>query len=135
MVTESDMFCGRCQQKIMATSRSIPGYGYSNLYPHYGKICYRCCGELDKDEMVRTGQATLYLSCSSEAHGLVWRVGNWPGSLVFPVELTLSKPYRVFGQRLRRHTVRFIGPDQQPWTGWAYNHNHQLINVRRIKKT
>ena len=135
MVTSSES-CGRCKATLVPRIGSCAtGYGYSNLYPAYGKICYACCGELDKDQMARDGRAALYLTSGIDAKGnRYWFVMNWPGTLRFPAEVTISKPVWVFGQKLCRHTARFKGPDGFWWSGWNYNHNSECISVRRTKK-
>lgn len=111
------------------------GYAVPLIHKHYNKICYTCCAQMDKDRMVEIGSAGMYLTFGTDPTGKTYGVVmNWPGTLRFPAEVTISKPVWVFGKKLRRHSVRFKGPDGFWWSGWNYNHNSQCISVRRTKK-
>lgn len=71
------------------------GYGGSGRAP----VCYRCCGERDKEAMRKDGRATLYLVRKADKAEATtgtlgrepyvraenWSVQNWPGSLALPV--------------------------------------------------
>lgn len=88
-----NIVCSKCSKEI---SQSQPGAittGYG-VDANGGKICYSCCADIDRADMVGSGRATLYLSAPSIAQphrvgrvGYVssegWSITNWPGSLEF----------------------------------------------------
>lgn len=52
--------CGDCQQVKPVQAQGGTGYGY-----HDGSnrpVCYDCCGKRDREQMVKDGKATLYLT-------------------------------------------------------------------------
>jgi hypothetical protein len=127
--------CTRCKRPIVRPSGSIgTGYGENSE----GEIvCYSCCGELDKEEMIKTGRATLYLNCEPahyakhpEGRKMAGEVTNWPGTLRFKCHTRYGK-HNIAGVR---YDCWFVGPDGFEWHGIKYGDNTQLVHCRRTKR-
>lgn len=93
------------------------------------KLCYACCGLRDRRAMIRDGRATLYLINPA---GLLWSVGNWPGTLDFPVRSKQKGRHNIAGTR---YDVWFNGPDGHVWHGVTYGDNTQLCHCKRTKRS
>jgi hypothetical protein len=105
--------------------------GYANVAQ--GLICYACCAERDKKEMIEKGRITLYLTCEP-AHvkyrSCRGKVTNWPGTLVFPCA-TKTGNHNI--ARVR-YDCWFKGPDGYWWHGVQCGDNTQLCHCRRTNK-
>jgi hypothetical protein len=99
-------------------------------------ICYACCADVDREDMTRTGKATLYLTekrregCRTEAPYTVWEVTNWPGSLRFACGTPRKGSHNM--ARTRRD-IWFRGPDGKEWHGVQYGENTQIVHCKRVK--
>lgn len=100
------------------------------------KICYSCCGENDRKNMVETGRATLYLTTGKQkAFGMVReetapsKVSNWPGTLSFPCYVRRG----AHNIARYRYDVWFTGPDGKQWHGVTYGDNTQICHCKRTK--
>lgn len=92
-------------------------------------ICYPCCAENDRRDMIATGRAVLYLVDSQASVGRAYTVQNWPGSLSLPVRYSKSGRHNI---ARRRVDVWFTGPDGAEWHGVNIGDN-QILRCRRIK--
>ena len=102
-------------------SAATTGYG---TLPDGKRICYACCAERDRADMIATGKATLYLV------GNVRHVTNWPGALAFAVlERRISKHGGGFGSQ--RTDAWFHGPDGYVWHAVNRGDN----DIARCKRT
>lgn len=101
------------------------GTGYATT--DKGLVCYECCAKRDRDEMVATGRATLYLTIAKDGKNCT--VSNWPGSLKFTGGWQKGRHNiaRV------RYDVWFVGPDGANWHGVQYGDNTQICHCRRTK--
>jgi hypothetical protein len=119
--------CSKCKAVCVPTGCTT-GYGYT---ASGRKLCFACCAERDKADMVRTGRTTLYLTHEmrpenpTAKHGTV---GNWPGSLVF--HATVKKGRHNIAST--RYDVWFVGPDGRDWHGVQYGENTQLCHCKRV---
>lgn len=114
------------------------GTGYAKLIS--GHIaCYDCCATLDREEVARSGEYTLYLSYKgSRPEDFKWGkvdVTNWPGTLRFLVGQRRIGRHNLVG---RHYDVWFAGPDKQgnltaTWHGVTYGDNTQICHCRRVK--
>jgi hypothetical protein len=112
------------------------GYGESR---DGRRICYECCAALDRQDMLETGRATLYL-CRTQAvvgsgsippgfiRGGTWKATNWPGSLSFPISHLTEGRHNIAGKRF---DAWFTGPDGNVWHGVQYGENTQILHCRR----
>ena len=126
MSTENVFTCAKCgKSKPVQTSG---GTGYAE-YPNIaGKVCYQCCGELDRASMIDTGKACLYLTQDNSGH--LGAVSNWPGTLSFPLIRYHIGRHNIAG---KRYDVWFRGPNNTLWHGTTYGDNTQICHCRRIK--
>ena len=146
----NDIICARCGY---SGPFRICGDGKTagRLYGSFqdGSIlCDACCGETDREDMVRTGRAMLYLTMppASEARstyglrdefrrysdGSVY-LSNWSETLRFgarwgAVKTGLHNIARV------RYDVWFTGPDGKEWHGVQYGNLTQICHCRRVGK-
>lgn len=117
--------CARCKKEIFCDPQSpVTGYG---LTDQDEKVCYACCGELDRENMRATGRATLYLS--KDADG--WRVGNWPGTLRIPVYRVQSSWHNFAGNNGRRDF--WFTVDGDTWHGVNIG-DSQIAHCRRVQE-
>ena len=98
--------------------------------------CFQCCADSDRQEMIETGKATLYLSKSIGTEGIyagreVWTVGNWPGSLKFRTGPVRKGRHNI---ARTRYDVWFRGPDGKDWHGVQYGENTQVCHCHRLAK-
>ena len=130
------MNCARCNQTIIRPSEYLPGYGtYKGQ-----KLCYACCANMEREDMISTGKAVLYLVSRDEtilsgnAAGLVrktYEVTDWPGNLRFPVSHVRRSVHNL---ATWRYDFQFIGPDGKVWSGVNYGDNTQIARCKRLKK-
>jgi hypothetical protein len=113
-----------CGHEPSEHSEHTTGYGQDSEGKRY---CYACCAQRDRENMIRDGRITLYLT--REDNGSWW-VGNWPGSAKFKVG-----SYRKGGHNIARtrHDVWFMGPDGKEWHGVQYGENTQICHCKRSK--
>lgn len=127
--------CADCKQTLPVQTNG--GTGYATIADG-SKVCYACCGERNKKDMIETGKATLYLSavrCSYALPNQKWntllaRVSNWPSTLEFKVSANKAGRHNMAGTR---YDVWFTGPDGREWHGVTYGDNTQICHCRRNK--
>lgn len=113
-----------CGHTIGEHSFFTSGYG-ENLEGK--KICYACCAEQDKKDMIETGKAILYLTEDSKTN--MYKVTNWPASLTFNATVRKGK----HNLARTRYDAWFTGPDGKNWHGVTYGDDSQLCHCKRIK--
>jgi hypothetical protein len=87
--------CSRChEEKEVQTTLGIR-YGFDDSGK---KICYACCGEVDKEWMRENGRITLYLTIAEKKRFKT--VSNWPGTLLIPVESSSEGNHNIAGRRM-----------------------------------
>lgn len=128
-----------CGHKPSPHKSFTTGYGYDRE----GKThCYDCCAANERQNMLDTGRATLYLVKESEVteseaaklgtlHHARWAVTDWPGKLRFPVYHAPRKGAHNMART--RYDVWFTGPDGKRWHGVQYGEWTQLCHCRRLK--
>lgn len=122
---QANLFVLDCGHYPSDCSSFTTGYG---VMPDGKKHCYDCCGEMDREFMVREGKMVLYLTDRE--------VTNWPGTLKF----------KCYHKREGRHNIArvrydvwFNGPDEHgnmtgaKWWGVQYGNFTQICHCRRIK--
>ena len=131
-----DLFqCCRCKEFKPVCTNGGTGYEITTTHSvergHAPGIdllmCYECCGETDRADMLADGKATLYLTRNS-ADGSA-KISNWPGTLKF------TGRYRRGSHNIARwrYDVWFRGPDNTDWHGVTYGDNTQICHCRRLK--
>lgn len=126
--------CGDCGKTLPVQTSGGTGYGYTGTGPDARPICYACCGEHDKQSMIDTGRAVLYLICEQspkkgDTSRTLGTVSNWPGSLKFSCH-TRAGRHNIAGVR---YDCWFRGPDGYKWHGVTYGNNTQVCHCKRSK--
>ena len=139
MTAKVDVFCSRCNALCVPTE-STTGYGYNRQHE---PICFACCGELDRADMIETGKATLYLTIGPGWQGCgnvgpintdYGHISNWPGTLRFP--LYHSPKVGKHNLAGKRYDVWFKVQNNgkaEQWHGVQYGDNTQIAHCRRVK--
>ena len=104
------------------------------------KICWACCADRDRQEMLDKGKIILYLTpanlrdtAPNGFRGLDgekvsrWQVSNWPGSLKFNA-YAKKGAHNIAGSR---YDAWFTGPDGKEWHGVNYGEMSQLCHCKR----
>ena len=97
------------------------GTGYGER--HGQTYCYNCCARIDRQEMQRTGKATLYYDGTE--------VTNWPGTLRFHLTYASTGRHNIAG---KQYHVWFNGPDGFVWHGVQYGEWTQVCHCRRTRR-
>lgn len=100
--------------------------GYAT-HPEGHTHCYECVAELDRQDMIATGKATLYFEEKKHT------VTNWPGSLSFPLYPRIAKSRHNFG--IPRYDYWFVGPDNFVWHGYTIGNMTQIAHCQRTQET
>lgn len=146
------------QDTTILLDRGHPESEHSDITRGYGTMmdgtrhCYDCCAKMERDEMISTGRAMLYLvdetpreraprPHSANYNNLPWRdlaVTDWPGTL----------RYKVGGRRYSWHNFAgangrvdfwFIRPDENGadvavWHGYQIGNYNQIAHCKRTKE-
>jgi hypothetical protein len=130
----SEFKCSICG--LIKAEQSEGGTGYAVLADE-SKVCYECCAILDRDSMIKTGRATLYLTIADYGKRgwlgeryISASISNWPGTLKFHSNLI---KYGRHNMADRRYDVWFYGPDGKTWHGVRYGDNTQICHCKRTK--
>ena len=122
--------CARCDRvKHHDVLDGVGGTGYGTNQDG-NPVCYECCGVVDREAMLRDGHSKtlpLYLT-SKDGRRFV---GNWCGTLQFPVRHYQSGRHNIAGTR---EDVWFIGPDHHVWHGVQYGQWTQIVHCKRTKE-
>ena len=117
--------CNRCNQEKSYESDFATGYATNDKGE---KICYQCCGELDRQYMIDNGAISLYLTIDKK-YPSRGKVTNWPGTLSLPV-----------GIKVGRHNIAGVRYDcwftfnGHVWHGVTYGDNTQICHCKQTKE-
>lgn len=123
----------RCSQCGETKPFPLQGGGTGYAIDQRGFVCYACCGENDRRDMIASGKALLYLTREPIADRHYpfadGKITNWPGTLAMPCRV------RRGHHNIARHRYDawFKGPDGANWHGVQYGDNTQIIRCRRLK--
>lgn len=123
-MTTTEFTCAICNQLVTHSDNLTTGYG---LDDQDRKVCYACCGNRDREQMIKSGKATLYLITENDGP---FRVCNWPNSLSFDIHQIKNSHHNLAG---RRYDVWFVGPDGWIWHGITCGDNTQICHCKRTK--
>lgn len=130
----SESICAICAKAIPAPAAGDISTGYG-LDAAGDKVCFTCCGMIDKAEMILTGRATLYLTYDRElTSGRQVRVHNaavtnWPGTMKIRAAIRSGR-HNIAG---RRYDVWFTFAGRQ-WHGVNYGENSQVCHCKVNKR-
>jgi hypothetical protein len=117
----STFHCAKCGQDVTVEHSGITtGYG---LDSDNRPVCYACCADQDRADMIATGRAVLYYESPLY-------VTNWPGSLKFRAVAQWTGRHNIAGEV---RFVRFIGPDDAVWSGKQMGDYNTLCYCKRTK--
>lgn len=126
-MTMHEFTCDRCGEQKRHESDFTTGYATNR---EDEKICFACCALADSAEMVKTGSSRslpLYLTKAPDG---TYRVGNWPGTLTFPVTSLVQGGHNM---ARTRYDVRFTGPEGSAWYGTQYGDMTEIVHCKRSK--
>ena len=116
------LFCSTCGELCLPEGCTT-GYGIDR---EGHRLCFDCCAARERERMIETGQATLYLTTREQG----WQVTDWPGRLAFPTS-GLSTSRHNFGGT--RRDFWFNGPDHYVWHGYQIGGNSDLAHCKRTR--
>lgn len=118
------MDCEVCKLPIVVESGSCgTGYGIDESGK---KVCYKCCGEQDRNRMIYESNIVLYFVESKEGV----KVTNWPGTFTIN-HVGVSKSRTNWGHV--RRDIWIVGPDKYRWYGRLIGDNNQAVQFKRTK--
>lgn len=120
MLIDTGFVCSKCGNVIFKEEGGI-GTGYG-LTDEDEKVCYACCADVDRENMIKKGRICLYLVENDTA------IINWCGTLRFKVKRIKKGKHNIAG--VQRHAW-FNGPDGKVWHGNAFGHHSQIIHCKR----
>jgi hypothetical protein len=137
--------CGQCHNIIpLITGGCGTGYGYAETSHTAKPICYACCGENDRKQMVANGRITLYVTvpniCEKAGYQCYFvpltegKVSNWPATLEFQIAHIKRSWGYGFGRQFPVYHVWFRGPDGHVWYGRNAGYSNQLLACQRTKE-
>ena len=91
--------------------------------------CFPCCAKRERQQMIDTGKATLYLTMRGGYSQ--WYLSDWPGGLRFQVKHFQVSDHNMAG---KRYDVWFTGPDGYLWRGYQVGDNTQICHCKRTKE-
>ena len=98
-------------------------------------FCYECAARMDRESMIETGKATLYLV--ERPSGILGTfdpvrrfITNWPESLEFPIGRFRKGKHSI---ARTRYDAWFTGPDGKQWHAVQYGENTQIAHCQRVK--
>lgn len=92
-------------------------------------FCYECAAARDRDAMIVSGRATLYMVEGGTGKIGLTSVTNWPSSLTFRIHKVNVSRHNIAG---RRYDAWFVGPDGFTWHAVTYGDNTQIAHCRRV---
>jgi len=93
---ENNVICSVCGKEITREKDSIlTGYGIDK---DNNKVCFACCGERDKKDLIETGKMFGYLAKDEQGNYF----GNWPGSFKIRVGYIRKSNHNFAGRNGRR---------------------------------
>lgn len=118
-----EFVCSVCKVKHIHNQKFSTGYA---LNEKDEKICYTCCGIIDKDYMEKHGHIVLYLVETDGKHF----VTNWPNTLRFPVPYVRKGSHNIAGTR---RDFQFKDHTGKLWYGTQYGEWSDIARCRRYK--
>jgi hypothetical protein len=122
------VFCSKCGRECVSDGCGT-GYGVD---AKGNKICYDCCGEMDKEQMkqMKPGdRITLYLTSGKDENGCSGHfVTNWPGTLKIKVYAVEGR-HNFAGVRRDVH-FKYMG---NFFHGTQYGNFSEICHVRCIR--
>jgi hypothetical protein len=117
-------FCDHCQKTVENTSTIGTGYG---IHENGHKVCYQCCGDIDRDDMIKAKVGERFSMYLCRENGLNV-VQNWCGTLKRNCHISISR----HNWGLKRYDAWFKVNGECFW-GYNIGENTQILHVRKVK--
>jgi hypothetical protein len=105
--------------------------GYGRSADTEELICFDCCGVQDREQMLRDGRGTLYLTTAPQAFKFSTfadgRLTNWPGTVSIPCRVKRG----LHNIARHRYDVWFSFEGAN-WHGTQYGDFTQICRVKRL---
>lgn len=119
--------CERCGKECVSN-----GVGTGHTTVDGQTVCYDCAALETKEQMKRSGKATLYHTVSkTKERRPEDQVSDWTGRLTFRCSPPRVSRHNIAG---KRYDVWFVGPDGYWWWGARYGDMTQIIRCKRTKE-
>jgi len=115
--------CSVCKVEHIHNQKFTAGYARNDKGE---KVCYTCCGIIDKEYMEKHGRIDLYLT---QTDGKYF-VSNWPGTFKIPVIGLRKGCHNIAGSR---YDFQFKDHKGKLWYGVNYGENSEIARCRRYK--
>lgn len=121
-----NFICSQCNKVVTNGTGISTGYARDD---QGNKICYQCCGEIDKKYMMENDSITLYLNVTKQdGRYFEGEVINWPGTIEAKVRGRIGR-HNFAGIR---YDVYFIF-NNAVWHGVTYGDNTQICHCKKTK--
>lgn len=123
--------CNHCKQIIKHNDLYVSGYATNDKGQ---KICYVCCGMLDKQHLIdmKIGNKTVHYL--DESHDVPYVI-NWPNTLRICVHATRNSVTNFGHTRLDLwFTLRDNDEQLHYFWGKQIGHNNQIAHIRKVKE-
>lgn len=119
-------YCSNCKQQKTHESDFSTGYATNSKDE---KICFECCGELDKQALIEDGKLTGYFVKKDDGK---YYFSNWPGTFLIPVYYSRSSWHNFAGKNGR--TDFWCTFQGKKYHGVQIGHNSQIARLKALKK-
>lgn len=135
--------CEDCMKELGVRREGGTGYCiFKRPDGSSAKVCYECCADRDREQMLKKGEITLYLVQTDKvdrmAPGLTkpkeWEVTNWPGTLRIRVSHVKTSWHNMAGRDGRRD-FWFNGLDGHIWHGYNICGRGSINQIAHCKRT
>ena len=118
----ADKLCGICGVTIDGGSGTINGIRH----------CKSCCAEYTRQEMIKTGRATLYMVFRPDSRLIpMVDIRDFLGGLLYHVEYIKKSHHNISGKRFDSW---FNGPDGHVWHAYRVMMRGDICHCKRTKE-
>jgi hypothetical protein len=117
-------YCHICGKECISDGCGT-GYGIDK---NNNKVCYSCCAEQDKKDMIQNKKTVLYLSKENDNK---WYIVNWPSSLKIPVRNKRTGRHNIAGTQ----TTAYFCFNGFWWIGKQYGNFSDICYCKQLKET
>ena len=112
--------CSRCGKTKTNKDKHTTGYATDNKG---NKICFSCCANVDKEQMIKSGKIVLYLNSRDKV------VSNWPGTLKIKVDTINKGKHNIAGNR----NDIYFSFNGKKWHGVQLGNNSDICRCKQLK--
>lgn len=123
---KTEFICSHCGQNKVHEDSLTTGYATNDKGE---KICFACCGEIDRKYLNDNGKLSGYFTESAKDGDFFT---NWPGTLKLRVTYKRKSWHNWTGKNGR--TDFWIHTNDASYHGVQIGHNSQCATIRKVKK-